>query len=125
VPKELVVVPPDRISSSPPGCSVTVMVLKDLSTAVWPIKGSLAKKHRKGFAGPDLSNTSDSIKKDLAACDSSFAFFSGDDTISWEMTYNLAGTLKVVDEKSDKKKIDTLVLLGEAPVAGRAVTLKK
>ncbi|MRG94445.1 biopolymer transporter ExbD [Polyangium spumosum] len=125
VPKELVVTPPDKVSN-PPGCSVSVMVLKDLSTAVWPFKGGLGKKQRKGFAGPDLSNTGDAIKKDLAICDSSFAFFSADDTISWEMAYNLAGTLKVVDEKSDKgKKIETLVLLAESPVAGRPVTLKK
>jgi biopolymer transport protein ExbD len=124
VPKELVVTPPDKVSN-PPGCSVSVMVLKDLSTAVWPFKGGLGKKQRKGFAGPDLSNTGDAIKRDLALCDSPFAFFSADDTISWEMAYNLAGTLKVVDEKSDKgKKIETLVLLGEAPVAGRPVTLK-
>jgi hypothetical protein len=124
VPKELVATPPDRVSS-PPGCSLTVMVLKDLSTVVWPFKGGIGKKHRKGFAGPDLSNTGDAIKKDLASCESNIAFFSGDDTVSWEMTYNLAGTLKVVDEKSDKKKIDTLVLLGESPVAGRPVTLVK
>jgi len=124
VPKELLVTPPDKVSS-PPGCSVTVSVLKDLSTAVWPFKGGLGKKHRKGFAGPDLSNTGDAIKKDLAACDSSYAFFSADDSVTWEMAYNLAGTLKVVDDKSDKKKIDTLVLLAESPVAGRAVTLKK
>jgi hypothetical protein len=97
-------------------------VLKDLSTAVWPFKGAVAKRHRKGFAGPDLSNTGDAIKKDLAICESTIAFFSSDDSISWEMAYNLAGTLKTVDEK---KKIDTLVLLAEAPVAGRAVTLKK
>jgi len=92
---------------------------------VWPFKGGLGKRQRKGFAGPDLSNTGDTIKRDLAACESNFAFFSADDTVSWEMADNLAGTLKVVDEKSDKKKIDTLVLLAEAPVAGRAVTLKK
>ncbi len=125
VPKELTIIPPDKVSS-PPGCSVTVMVMKDLSTAVWPFKGGLGKRQRKGFAGPDLSNTGDAIKKDLTACDSSYAFFSADDTVSWEMAYNLAGTLKVVDEKNEKgKKIETLVLLAEAPVAGRPVTLKK
>jgi hypothetical protein len=41
------------------------------------------------------------------------------------MAYNLAGTLKVVDDKSEKTKIETLVLLGESPVAGRAVVLGK
>jgi biopolymer transport protein ExbD len=121
VPKELTVTPPDKIAA-PPGCSVSVMVLKDLSTAVWPFKGGMGKRQRKGFAGPDLSNTAESIKRDLAACDSNMAFFSGDDTVTWEMTYNLAGTLMTSDEK---KKIDTLVIPAEAPVAGRAITLKK
>jgi len=124
VPKELVVTPPDRISAPTP-CSLTVMVMKDLSTAVWPFKGGLGRRQRKGLAGPDLSNTADTIKKDLVLCDSNTAFFSADDTLTWEMAYNLAGTLKVVDDKSDKKRIETLVLLAEAPVAGRAVTLKK
>jgi biopolymer transport protein ExbD len=124
VPKQLEVVPPSKVTN-PPGCSVTVSVLKDLSTAVWPIKGATAKKQRKGLAGPDLSNTADTIKKDLAGCESSYAFFSSDDSIGWEMAYNLAGTLKVVDEKSNKKKIETLVLLAESPVAGRAVAVGK
>jgi biopolymer transport protein ExbD len=124
VPKELTVVPPNKVSA-PPGCSITVSVLKDLSTAVWPFKGGLGKRQRKGLAGPDLSNTAEIIKRDLAACDSTVAFFSSDDTIGWEMAYNLAGTLRVTDDKSDKKKIETLVLLAESPVAGRAVTLGK
>lgn len=41
------------------------------------------------------------------------------------MAYNLAGTSRVVDDKSEKTKIETLVLLGESPVAGRAVVLGK
>lgn len=121
LPKEIVVTPDSRVAS-PPGCSVAAAVMKDLSTAVWPFKGGLGRRHRKGFAGPDLSHTSEQLKKDLATCDSSMAFFSGDDTIIWEMTYNLAGTVLNSDEK---KKIDTLVIPREAPVAGRPVTLGK
>ncbi|NUQ73194.1 MAG: biopolymer transporter ExbD [Polyangiaceae bacterium] len=121
LPKEITVTPDSRVSS-PPGCSVSTIVMKDLSTAVWPFKGGLGKRHRKGFAGPDLSHTAEQLKKDLAACDSTMAFFSGDDTIGWEMTYNLAGTVLTSDEK---KKIDTLVIPRESPVAGRPVTLGK
>lgn len=98
------------------------MVLKDLSTALWPIKGGTAKKQRKGFAGPDLSNTGDQMKKDLAGCESNVAFFSADETVEWQMAYNLAGTLLNSDEK---KKIDSLVLLSQVPVAGRPVTIGK
>ena len=55
-------------------------------------------------------------------CDGTTAFFSGDDTVGWESAFNLAGTVLVSDKK---KKVDTLVLLTEEPVAGRAVTLGK
>lgn len=119
VPKELTITPEPRVSSPPP-CSVAAMVLKDLSTAVWPIRGGTARKHSKGMAGPDLSNTGEQLKKDIEACDSTVAFFSSDDTVEWESAYNLAGTIVTSDEK---KKIDTLVLLSEIPVAGRPVAL--
>lgn len=121
LPKEITVTPESRVST-PPGCSVTAMVLKDLSTAVWAYRGGLAKRQRKGFAGPDLTHTGETIKKEMAACDSTMAFFSSDDAIAWEMTYNLGATVLASDEK---KKIDTLVLLTEAPVAGRAVGAAK
>jgi biopolymer transport protein ExbD len=121
LPKEIVVTPENRVTS-PPACSVSAMVIKDLSTAVWPFAGGVGRRHRKGFAGPDLSHTGEQLKKDLSSCESTIAFFSSDETIPWEMAYNLAGTIMVSD---DKKKIDTLVLLREIPVAGRPVTLAK
>jgi biopolymer transport protein ExbD len=117
LPKEIVLTPETRVVN-PPGCAIAAMVLKDLSTAVWPIAGGVGKRQRKGFAGPDLTVTGETLKKDLAGCESSTAFVSGDDGVSWEMTYNLAATMMAAD---DKKRIDTLVLLHEAPVAGRAV----
>ena len=118
MPKEITVTPESRVSA-PPGCSVTATVLKDLSTALWPVKGAMAKRQRKGLAGPDLSHTGEELTKQIAACDSTMAFFSSDDEISWELAFNLAGTVVKADEK---KKIDTLVLLREEPVAGRPVT---
>ena len=121
LPKTLDVVPESRLSS-PGGCSIVATVLKDLSTAVWPFKGGMARKQRKGLAGPDLSHTGEQLEKDLASCDSTTAFFSGDDGVGWESVFNLAGTVVVSDKK---KKLDTLVLLREEPVAGRAVTLGK
>jgi biopolymer transport protein ExbD len=121
LPKTLELTPESRLSS-PAACSIVAAVLKDLSTAVWPFKGGLAKKQRKGLAGPDLSHTGEQLEKDLAACDSTTAFFSGDDGVGWESAFNLAGTVLVSDKK---KKVDTLVLLQEEPVAGRAVTLGK
>ncbi|WP_437588483.1 ExbD/TolR family protein [Sorangium sp. So ce1000] len=119
LPKEITVVPEGRVSK-PPSCAVSTMVLKDLATAIWPLGGGLGKKQRKGLAGPDLSNTGEQLTKDIAACSASVAFFSADDEVPWEMAHNLAGTVMASDAK---KKLDTLVLLRTAPVAGRPVQL--
>jgi biopolymer transport protein ExbD len=119
VPKELSLTPQTKVSN-PPACSEVAMVLKDFSTALWPLKGGTAKKQRKGMAGADLSNTGRQITKDIEGCDSTYAFFSGEESIEWENAYNLAGTIMTSDEK---KKINTLVLLSQEPVAGRPVVL--
>ncbi|APR83235.1 Hypothetical protein A7982_08584 [Minicystis rosea] len=121
LPKEITVIPEAKIAS-PPACSIVATVLKDFSTAVWALKGGLGKRQRKGLAGPDFSHTGETLEKDLAACDSQYAFFQGDDGVGWESVFNLAGTILVSDKK---KRVDTLVLLHEEPVAGRAVTLGK
>ncbi len=119
VPKEIAFTPESKVNK-PAACSVTATVRKDYTTAVWSISGGLAKGHSKGFAGPDLSRTGETLEKSLAACDSPVALVTADETIFWEMTYNLAGTLLVSDKK---KRIDTLVIPKDGGVAGRAVTL--
>ena len=121
LPKEVAITPEPRVGS-PPACSLVATVRKELSTAVWPVKGGTAKNQRKGFAGPDLTLTGEVIGKELDRCDSTMAFFSGDDGVPWETTFNLAGTIVRADAK---KHVDTLVLLREEPVAGRPVTIGK
>ena len=121
LPKELTFTPQARVANAP-GCSLAVMVLKDLSTATWPIKGGTGKRTRKGFAGPDLTHTSEALKKDIDACESKTAFVGSEAGVPWEDTFNLAATVLTSDEK---KKIDTMVLLTEEPVAGRPVKLGK
>lgn len=114
--KEVTFVPEAKVSG-PPACSIAVAVLKDLETAVWNAKGTIAKKQRKGHAGPDLSLAGETMEKELERCDSDVAFVAADDAILWEMTFNLAATLVKADKK---KKLQKIVLLKEA-VAGRAV----
>lgn len=121
LPKEITVTPERRLAGAP-GCSVVATVLKDFSTAVWSVKGGMAKKQRKGLAGPDFSHTGETLEKELASCDSTDAFFQGDESIAWELVFDIAGTVLVSDKK---KRLDTLVLLHEEPVAGRPVTLGK
>jgi biopolymer transport protein ExbD len=120
LPKEITVTPESH-AASPPACAVTTMVLKDLSTAIWPFGGGMGKRQRKGLAGPDLSNTGEQLTKAIGACSAAVAFFSADDNVSWEMAHNLAGTVLASDTK---KKVERLVLLSRAPVAGRPVQLR-
>lgn len=121
LPKEISVTPESRLGSAP-SCSLVAMLLKDFSTAVWPMKGGTARKVRKGLAGPDLSHTAEQLEKDIANCESTTAFFSGDESVAWESTFNLAGTVLTSDRK---KKLETLVLLREEPVAGRPIVILK
>lgn len=119
LPKEITVTPEARVTS-PPGCAIAVMVMKDSSTAVWPYKGGVGKRQRKGLGGPDLTHTGETVEKEIAGCNGSVAFFSADDEVIWENAFNLAGTVVNADTK---KKIESLVLLRTAPVAGRTVKL--
>jgi hypothetical protein len=120
LPKELIVVPQSKLTDKAAACSVTAMVDKDLSTDVWALGGGSGKKHSKGFAGPDLTLTGETIQKAIKKCDSTVAFFSADDSLEWELAHNIGGTLMKSD---DEKKIKSLVLLDEVPVPGRPVKL--
>jgi hypothetical protein len=105
-----------------PGCSISVMVNDVLNTGVWAAKGGMGQKHVKGFAGPDLSNTAESIKKRMKICKSPIAFFGGSFKHDWQHFYNLGALVTKLDEK---KRIEKLVLLADEPVAGRPVKLRK
>ena len=120
---EILVTPESQVKPDDiPACSVAVTVTDDLDTGVWLLKGGGGNKHRKGFAGPDVSNTEESIKKKLKGCDSKFAFFSGSHKHKWLHAFSMGAVIRRAD--SDKK-IDKIVLLTDEPVAGREVTLRK
>ncbi len=115
----LVFTPQEKLESPKP-CTVVAEVLEDRGTAVWRIAGGTATKHRKGFAGPDLTMTADSLEHFGKACaDSSTLFVSSSPVIEWGLTYDLAASA----QKLEKTKFDTFVLLEETPVAGRKVAL--
>lgn len=120
LPGELVITPQHKLDGKPIACTLAAMVGKDLATAIWPIAGGIGKKHVKGFAGPDLTNTGESLKKDLPKCESPTVFLSADESLDWELAHNLGGTVINNDEK---KKVQNLVLLDETPVPGRPVKL--
>jgi hypothetical protein len=120
MPQELVVVPSVKAKGLAP-CSVVALIGEDLQTRVWAIKGGTAKLSKKGFAGPDYTLTAVAAKKDIAACASDTALFSGEPAVEWELTFNLGGAL--LSQADVDKKLKVLVYLEEPPVGGRPVKL--
>ena len=121
LPKELVITP-QQLVSDPKPCSVVAMVTDNADTGVWAFKGGGGVRKRKGLAGPDMSNTGETIEDWLARCDSDTAFFSTAANMPWEHGFSIGGLFRKHDEKG---KIKKLVLLGSEPVAGRPVELRK
>lgn len=118
-PQELTFTPSKKLSSPKP-CSVIAKVQEDRSTAVWRLSGGTATKHRKGFAGPDLTTTADSLERLGKGCpDSSTLFVAAAPVIDWGLTYDLAASGKALE----KVKYDSFVLIESEPVAGRKVEL--
>ncbi len=113
---------PELTLKAPRSCSVVAMILEDRGTAVWKLSGGAAIKHGKGMAGPDLSMTNDNIERAEKSCkDSTTLFVSAAPSVEWGLVYDLSASAKTID----KNPFDTFVLLGETPVAGHKVDLRK
>jgi hypothetical protein len=118
-PTELAFTPVARLSTPAP-CSLAGMIMEDRSTAIWKLSGGVASKRAKGFAGPDLTMTGDTIERMAKACKESTLFFvSADEVIEWGLAYDLAASAKTVQLAG----LDTFVLLPKIPVPGHKVEL--
>ncbi len=117
---ELRFIPETKVQAAP--CSVVGMVTSDYGTAVWKLSGGAAGKRGRGMAGPDLSMTGDTIERLGKACKESSTFFVAvANGIEWGLAYDLAASSRVLEHA----KFDASVLLGEAPVPGHKITLKR
>ena len=87
---------------------------------MWRLKGGTAAKRSKGFAGPDLTMTGDTIVRLSKRCKESSTFFlSGAEGVEWGLVFDLgASALKLKDAN-----LETPVLLHAPPTPGRAVDL--
>jgi biopolymer transport protein ExbD len=103
-----------------PSCSLVAVVREDRGTAVWRLSGGTASKRSKGFAGPDLSMTGDTLERYYKGCKQSDTLFvSGAEGIQWGLVFDLAASAK----KLEKASFPRLALLSEPPTAGRPVRL--
>jgi biopolymer transport protein ExbD len=118
-PKEVRFTPQQKIGTLEQ-CTVVATILADRGTAVWKISGGTASKRTKGFAGPDLTMTGDTIERYGKACKGSKVLLvSGAEEIEWGLVYDLAASAKKLEDVS----FDEVVLLRERPTAGRKVEL--
>ena len=118
--RQTLVFTPQQKMGSAPKCSLVGMVRADRGTAVWRLSGGVAAKRSKGFAGPDLSMTGETVERLAKGCKESGSFFvAGDPVVEWGLVYDLAASIHVLE----KAKFDTNVLLQETPLAGRPVQL--
>jgi hypothetical protein len=73
-----------------PPCAAVGMITKDNAINVWTYGGSVAQRFSHGFAGPDITLGSAAFAKTAGACEATFAFATGDDTIKWGVVFDLA-----------------------------------
>lgn len=113
---------PESRVHSPALCSVVSMVLEDRSTAVWKLAGGTAVRRARGFAGPDLAMTGESLERAGKACrDSDLLFVSAEPKVEWGLIYDLAAEGKTLK----KARFRRVVLLNKTPIAGRKVDLSE
>lgn len=113
---------PEKKLGKVPECTVAAMMLKDRTTASWPMRGGTATKYPRGMAGPDMSLTLEGMTKQINGCTSTALLFSGDDSVEWGLTFDLAQNIATAQPPL---KITSYTLLHEAPVAGRAIKLSQ
>ena len=111
---------PEKKLGKIPDCTVVTMMLKDRTTASWALRGGGATKYPRGMAGPDMSLTLEGTSKQINRCPSTALLFSGDDSVEWGLTFDLALNLSGAQPPL---KITSYTLLREAPIAGRPVKL--
>jgi hypothetical protein len=118
-PQELTFTPESKLGKLP-SCTVVTMVLADRGTATWKMSGGTASKRTKGFAGPDLTTTGDTLERLGKACkDSNKLLVSGAEGVEWGLLYDLAASAKKLEAVS----FEEIVLLRERPTAGRKVEI--
>ncbi|HMJ14733.1 MAG TPA: hypothetical protein VK524_25150 [Polyangiaceae bacterium] len=109
---------PAREAKDAPACSVVAMVLEDRATAVWKLSGGVAMKRARGFAGPDLTMTGETLERFGKACkDSSLLFVSAAPGVEWGQVFDLAASAKALPTV----RFEQFVVLGETPTPGHKV----
>jgi hypothetical protein len=102
-----------------PDCSAVAMIEHDGGVAVWSKGGGGAQRYTRGMAGPDLSASTDALRKRAAACDSPVWLAAAADAVTWGLTFDLI--LRAKGGGTSLLKPTETVLLTHPPAAGKPV----
>jgi hypothetical protein len=102
-------------------CSAVAMIEKDSGVAVWAKGGGGAQRFARGMAGPDLTASTEALRKRFASCDSPVWFVAAADSVTWGLVFDLTQRAKSDADGAAPAKPHWAVLLPHAPVAGRPV----
>jgi hypothetical protein len=99
------------------------MIERDSGVAVWSKGGGGAQRFTRGMAGPDLTSSTEALRKRASACDSPVWFLGTAETVTWGLAFDLATRARGngATDGGDALRPHETVLLPHPPVAGRAV----
>ncbi len=102
-------------------CSAVAMIEHDGAVALWSKSGGVAQKFTHGMAGPDLTTSTEALRKRAAACDSPVWFVSAAESVQWGLAFDLAMRARSSADGGTPLRPRQTVLLAHTPVAGRRV----
>ncbi len=102
-----------------PECSAVAMIEHDGAVAVWSKGGGGASRFARGMAGPDLSSSTEALRKRAGGCASPVWFLGGAESVTWGLLFDLATRAR--GGEGATLKPTKAVLLTQAAVPGRAV----
>ena len=100
-------------------CSAVAMIEHDGAVSVWSKGGAGAQRFARGMAGPDLTLSTEALRKRAASCDSPVWFVGAADTVTWGLVFDLAMRAKGGAEAGATLRPTEAVLLTRTPVPGR------
>jgi hypothetical protein len=104
-----------------PDCSAVGFISKDNSTTAQTAAGQKGARFTKGMAGPDMTRSSEGIRKVAAACESNVWFVSADPEITWGVVADLVFSVATPDDGGTAVKANEVVVLPKPPGGGRKV----
>jgi hypothetical protein len=104
-----------------PECSAVGFISKDNSTTAQTAAGRSGARFTKGMAGPDMTRSSEGIRKVASACDSNVWFVSAEPEITWGVVADLVFSVAAPDDGGTPVKANEVGLLSKPPGGGRKV----